>query len=102
MKGKIAIAIILMLVSVGVLSGCIESSYTVNGKITSLTRYVDGKEQDILKISFANRSSELVYWDSVKQYHLSVGDDVIICFKVIGSFLDPMEVKNVWFNVGRD
>jgi hypothetical protein len=97
MKKLILIVIIGSLVgSVVFFSGCIEASYTMNGKITSLTRYVDDKERDLIKIGFANRSAEIVYYDSVKQYHLSVGDDVIITFKIVGSFLDPMEVKNVW------
>lgn len=95
---KIILVMILgsLIGSIVFVSGCIEMSYTVSGKITSLVRYEDDKEQDLLKIYFANCSAEIVYYDSVKQYHLSVGDDVIIRLKVINSVIDPLEVKNVW------
>jgi hypothetical protein len=89
--------LVLVMVSVGLLSGCISASYTVHGKITRIEHYINQNDvngNDITIIYFGNGSGWEVTTSSVKRYNLQVCDKVVLELDLGGI---PYRVKNMYY-----
>jgi hypothetical protein len=99
MKLKIVAIMILILVFMGFVSGCIDASYTLRGKITGISQYINQfGEGDITVIYFGNNGYEFKT-ESISKYRLQVGDDVIL---EISDLTDkPYTLKNMYYRYGE-